>query len=360
MGIHEGCVFSVIRGSVFVGEFYRILERVENSQKRGVLATIIDVKGSSYRKRGTSMLMMSDGKAIGMLSGGCLENDLKARADQWFAFSAEEFEEQKSQTIVYDMRSVDENAWGRGSGCNGVMTVLVEPVTGLLRHQLIQIKHQIDRGIATIFLRFIDEDQCKKRAVVFEDGRVIGDQEDFQDFIKDTAFLDLPEKSRANVFSVVHSVPPRLLIFGAGDDAIPLSELAAKVGWTVVVADFRAALCNPQRFPRAETCRVSTPPDLLKGIANQDAVIIMTHDFRVDQLLLQGLLNKEVAYLGVLGPKERTRHLFNGKPIPEHIHSPVGLSIGAEGPEEIAISIMAEVIKERRFASEKMGVVHGC
>lgn len=343
-----------------MGDFYQILEMAEKNLNLSVLATIVDVKGSSYRKVGTSMLMAGNGQTIGMLSGGCLDNDLKARADRWFTLSTDEFEKLKSETIIYDMRSEDENAWGRGSGCNGVMTVLVEPVTGLLRHQLIQIKHQMDRGISAISLRFIDEGQCKKRAIVFEDGRVIGDENDFKDLIQGTAFSDLPEKNMENIFCVVHRVRPRLMIVGAGDDAIPLAELAAKAGWMVVVADWRAALCSHKRFPVAATCRVGMPKDLLLGITESDAIVVMTHDFKVDQFLLQELRKKDLAYLGVLGPRERTKHLLKGAPLPEGIHSPAGLSIGAEGPEEIAVSIMAEVIKEYRYSSERIGVVHGC
>lgn len=340
-------------------DFYRILERVEKGQRQMALATIIDIKGTSYRKAGTSMLLVSEEPNIGMISGGCLENDLKARVDQWFSLNSKDFEQLRSETLVYDMRSDNENEWGRSSGCNGIITVLLEPVAGTFRNQLLHMKKQMDRGLSAVILRKMERDSYIKRAVVFEDGQVFGDRYDFQGLIQSTPFCELAEKRDPNLFGVIRRVRPRLIIFGAGDDAIPLTELAAKTGWMVNVRDFRAAFCHVERFPAAETCQVGMPKDLLSGITPRDSVVIMTHDFQVDRLLLHGLIERDVTYLGILGPRARTKRLLKETPWPHQLHAPVGIPIEAEGPEEIAVSIMAEVIKAYRQSLKKVSVAHG-
>ena len=346
-----------------MGEFYKILEKVERFQERMALATIIDVKGSFYRKAGASMLIMQNGNKIGVLSGGCLENDLNLRTGQWFDLPKEDFERLQGYTRVYDMRSEQENEWGRGQGCNGVVTVLVEPVTTVFRRQLIQVKHQMDRGLAAVSLRIINEDKQTKRAFVFEDGRVIGDKGDFKHVLDGFSFADLCDDTYLSnsIIRLVHHKRPRLVIIGAGDDAIPLAELAGQLGWSVAVADFRSAYCHRGRFPQAELCRVSSPQELLTSLPlnKDDAAILMTHDFQVDRLLLPALLKKDFLYFGVLGPIERTKRLIDDVFLPDYLHAPVGLPIDAEGPEEIAVSIMAEIIKVYRQSRKKANVACG-
>ncbi|MGV3488922.1 MAG: XdhC family protein [Tuberibacillus sp.] len=345
-----------------MGDFHQILDRIENRPGLLVLATITEVKGSAYRKAGASMLIIPNEKSIGMLSGGCLERDLELRAEQWFSLPKDEFEQWDGFVLNYDMRSELDSGWGRGSGCNGVISVLIEPVNAILRHQLIQLKHQLDRGMSAVSLRIIEEDRCKKRVFVFEDGRIIGDKQDFLMIFPELNYDNfIEEQNVSGVFQMIHRIKPKLVIFGAGDDAIPLSELAVKSGWSVTVADYRAALCNQSRFPYADLCHVAEPTNLLANlpIKESDAVIVMSHDFQVDAILLHALLERECVYIGVLGPLERTKRLLRDAPWPSRLHAPVGLSIGAEGPEEIAVSIMAELIQVYRKALRRIDVACG-
>ena len=142
---------------------------------------------------------------------------------------------------------------------------------------------------------------------------------------------------------------PALHIIGAGVDARPLARLADNVGYEVHMFDWRSTLCNQFHFPTAVTFEIGDVDKLIgnKQFSPLDSVIIMTHDFQLDVKLVQRLRKLQLLYLGILGSKKRTQRLIGGE-IPNGVHSPVGLSIGADGPEEIAVSIVAELIAVRR------------
>lgn len=151
----------------------------------------------------------------------------------------------------------------------------------------------------------------------------------------------------------VHCFEPRptLFIFGAGEDAKPLVSLAKETGFFVTVCDWREGLCTPVRFPEADRCIIGFPKEIMSSISikKQDFIMIMTHHFKRDQELLEILQNCPCRYLGVLGSRHRTSRLLGGIDKPNWICSPAGLSIGAEGPSEIAVSIMAEMIQMIRM-----------
>jgi len=153
-----------------------------------------------------------------------------------------------------------------------------------------------------------------------------------------------------SIFQHTYEPKPRLIVFGAGPDAKPLVHLAAKTGFSVMVCDWRKEFCQRKNFPRAERLLHGIPEKLLKQISFSpyDYVVIMTHHFERDRELLNGLEKEHLRYLGVLGPQERTKRLLNRDHIPRWVHSPVGKNIGAQGPEEIAISVVAQLIEIRR------------
>lgn len=143
---------------------------------------------------------------------------------------------------------------------------------------------------------------------------------------------------------------PCLYVFGAGEDAKPLVSLAARAGFHVTVIDWRPALCHHGHFPEAGRLITGAPEEVMEGLSmtKRDFVVIMTHSFQKDQIILHTLKNENVFYKGVLGPRRRTERLLGGAEIPEDIHSPVGLPIGAQGPKEIAVSIVGEMIQKMR------------
>lgn len=341
-------------------DLYRILETIASSDNVTlVLATIIKVEGSAYKKEGSSMLIMEDRLRVGTLTAGCLEEDLNERAKQVWA-------EGLSCTVQYDLKDEDDLSWGQGAGCNGVITVLLEPVTEDLRRNLMSLKKRLDARLAvTRIKRFTKKLEPKQDVYVVEDGTKFGSCDFFN--IED---FDLPIKGgnpykaekgmklmehTSDLFFINQMVPrPYLYVFGAGEDARPLVSLAARTGFIVYVIDWRPALCHSGIFPEATELFVGPTEEMMKKLTftKKDFVVIMTHQFQKDRYILSQLLEKTLFYLGVLGPKKRTERLLGNACVPDHIYSPAGLSICAIGPEEIAVSIVGEMIGKIRSNRE--------
>jgi xanthine dehydrogenase accessory factor len=146
-----------------------------------------------------------------------------------------------------------------------------------------------------------------------------------------------------------------LIIFGAGPDVKPLVSNAADIGFSVILCDWREALCCKKHFPAADRFIVGFPQEILTKLRflPTDFMILFSHNFKHDQEILLNLPYKKIGYIGVLGPRERTKRLLRKNEIPEWIHSPIGISIGAQGPEEIAISVMAELISVWRKSVDR-------
>ncbi|WP_040206073.1 XdhC family protein [Neobacillus jeddahensis] len=344
---------------------HEILEAIYSSSQGDVLATIIRVEGSAYRKEGTSMLFRNDGSQVGLLSAGCLEVDLACRIE-------ETKNQRTTQTVVYDMREEEDLSWGQGAGCNGVISVLLEPIDACLRDHLCKLKFHLEEGKRVTMLKKITENyNVSDYLFVTDDGNLFGKWHggisvqvknlltEIHQTTRKSGLRFLTELS-SQVYLHTFEPKPRLIVFGAGADAIPLVRLAAQVGFSVIVSDWRSALCNERCFPDAHKRIVGHPSDVLSALplSNLDSVIILTHHFQKDKELLHQLNGKNLLYLGVLGSSSRTRRLLEGKAIPSDVNSPVGLAIGAEGPEEIAVSIVAELIQRQRTKRSAKVVCH--
>ncbi|WP_100397816.1 XdhC family protein [Bacillus sp. FJAT-44742] len=342
---------------------YEILEEIDSSSQRAMLATIVHVEGSAYRKEGTSMLVKRDGAQIGVLSAGCLEEDILARKDSVLA--------RGSTKIVYDMRNSDEISWGEGSGCNGKIEVLLEPLDDIFLQQLKMLRSQLAKGKEVLMGKKIDvEEQRAECFFLTEDNDVFGDWEigDHMDSIKElrnkaakeglTCGKQLSLDPLIEVYFHYFQPKPKLFIFGAGPDAVPLASFADQSGFTVTVADWRPALCTKERFPEAVNLMTGFPEELMQQmtLTPKDSVILMTHNFHKDKEILSHVKDKPLRYLGVLGSQSRTSRLLEKKDVPSFIHSPIGLDIGAEGPEQIALSVVAELVKvvKKRPVPEKV------
>lgn len=346
-------------------ELHEILKVLQTSSFPAVLATIIRVEGSAYRKEGTCMLLLPDGSEVGVLSAGCLEVDLAARAQAVLASG-------ESRTFVYDMSAEDDLSWGQGAGCNGVIHVLLEPVDAALRGHLLQMQACLAGGLSVLVVKRLTADGAVAGyGFLPEIGPSFGKWDGSTTERLETLRDELWERMKVERQNGVRAIPglaeaaywqlvqpkPRLVLFGAGPDAKPLATFAAQAGFSVTVADWRPAACSVTHFPQADVLVQGLPAELVEQIpfTPRDSVVIMTHNFQRDQELLQLLRRKQIGYLGVLGPRRRTMRLLGEADVPEEVHSPVGLPIGAEGPEEIAVSILAEVIqKRRRFATERV------
>lgn len=319
-------------------DIHRLFEHFSKPTKK-VLATIIRVTGSAYKKEGSVMLFLEDGTQVGTVSAGCLEADLALKAKKVMNTG-------QMMTTQYDMSEETDLAWGLGAGCNGIIDILLELITDQLKRDFSTLKQLLDSNIPVLFLKKLNLNGeyifIPKIGEPF--GNWTGKIPAWFAEVHSGLWDDLP------IFQHLFQPKPRLICFGAGPDVIPLVAFAAATGFSVTVVDWREAYCQKKNFPTADEIIVAFPKKAFQQIkfTANDFVVIMTHHFQRDQEILSALLEKDLKYLGILGPRDRTRRLLHGGSIPNHIQSPVGVSIGAKGPEEIAISIMAQMIQIHR------------
>jgi xanthine dehydrogenase accessory factor len=304
---------------------HNIVMHIKNNNSPAVLASLISVEGHSYRKSGAVMLFF-DGGVIGSLSPGCLESDLQLRTHEIWTSG-------HSEIIEYDMLSPDDLSWGETVGCGGKIKVLLEPVLGELKQALTVAHDRMAAGESLILLR---ELQPQGYSYHLSPGAVTAEWKD------------------SVVFSTLLVPRPRLVIFGGGHDAVPIAELAVKVGFRLAVIDWREGSLQNQ-FPAAERVICSPGESIgLLGIGQGDYVIICSHQFQRDRQFLESVLPTGPYYIGIIGSSARIHLLLEGLEAPSSLHAPVGISIGGEGPEEIAVSIVAELIQMRRLSSRKL------
>jgi xanthine dehydrogenase accessory factor len=295
---------------------------------RAVLATIVNVEGHAYRKAGASMLLEADGGASGSVSPGCLEADLKLYVEPVLR-------EGICQWIEYDMRAEDDFSWGEAIGCGGFVRILLEPVTGKLLSALKETATLLELGEDAVLIRRFGESALPESyAVKPKPGNNNSGMA-----AEDGEFLQSWEAK------------PRVVLFGGGDDAIAVARLARMAGFRPTVADFRESVLTPSRFPGAEL-RYGFPAELagMLDLSARDYVVIMSHQYQRDREFLRIALQSGPRYIGIMGSASRTRRMLEGVfgDIPSSVRYPVGLPIGADGPDEIAISIAAELIGVRR------------
>ncbi len=281
------------------------------------LATLVGVEGSSYRRPGSRLLLDASGPLRGSLSGGCLEGDIQARAGEVLASG-------QPRLVAYDLRGEADLVWGSGSGCDGILQVLVEPLRGFPEWMTWVEQAWGSRTALTLHTALAPESLGRR---------------------------SLP--SRPNEpgpgFTETFLPVPGLWIFGAGEDTRPLVRMAKELGWFVGVLDHRPAFARRERFPGADVVRSGSMADLIRQLPRDDrcAVVLMTHNYAKDLEALRLLLPLRLGYLGLMGSRRRgdklrqelgTEGLFAGP----RFHTPVGLDIGADSPETIALAILAE------------------
>ncbi|WP_052723805.1 XdhC family protein [Paenibacillus wulumuqiensis] len=330
---------------------------------RTVLATVVHVQGHAYRKEGVSMLLTEDGRHYGTISPGCLEEDLCGRVESaWNSCTV--------QMVEYDMRPADDLSWGENVGCGGCLHILLEPVRGELEHILETLDQRLEQGEAVMLSRSFVENGPKVEYRLSSTAAEPGDparsvplteesasavspgvsQTLFLAHNRDPEYANTPSmENKKYTFIRTYRPKPRLILIGAGDDSRLVSSLAQASGFRVVVGDWREALCTDERFPGA-VCITGFPAELYTRISPQigDYMLLMSHNFPREREWIELIEDCPYAYLGIMGSSERTRRLFDQLPAYPHVHSPVGLSIGADGPDEIAISIAAELIAVKR------------
>jgi xanthine dehydrogenase accessory factor len=368
-----------------VSEITDVLEAIEALGAQGermALATIVAVRGSTYRRPGARLLVPEEGAPIGNISGGCLEGDVADMARIVL-------KEGQARLAAWDLTADDDDVWGLGLGCNGAIEVFIEPadqaaaVTHALRTALDQ-----ERPIAVVtVLESADASVAAPgaRIVVSEDGAVQGSLgADDLDAAAVARAREGLASGRSEIASIEPSVrafvevlepPLRLVVCGAGHDAISLVRAAAGIGWRVTVVDDRPAFLSKERFPEAhDFVRVDDPADVATAAAldRRTFAVVMTHNYLRDRSYLRALIGTDVGYIAMLGPAARTYRLVGdlrdaGVELSDtdlvRIHGPAGLDLGAEGPDEIAQAIVAEIVAVRHgrnggMLRERPGPIH--
>jgi len=346
-------------------ELREILDAYETIRRQGraaALATVVAVSGSSYRRPGARMLLTSDGGVVGGVSGGCLESDVFARARTVM-------EAGRPDVVTYDTTEDGDIVFGVGLGCRGVIQILIEPLTGSRPdfEFLAALAGRREAGVCATVFRSEGDARAGlgDRLLLSQTGSVydgLADaglaarvQLDAEEVLASgrSCLREYPMPSGSvAVFLEAIAPPQSLVVFGAGHDAPPLVRLAKELGWHVTVADARPAYATAERFPQADVVLICPPDEaaLRLPLDARTAVVLMTHNYLQDRALLEQLLPSLIRYLGVLGPKRRMEGLFSELPPStvtdetlSRLHSPVGLDIGADTPELIALAIIAGI-----------------
>ena len=326
--------------------------RLRGAGEPFALATVVQVRGSSYRRPGARLLVPRDGAPIGLISGGCLEDEAARLARR-------ALEEDAPMLVTIDHSAEGDELWGLGLGCRGVIDLLAEPSS--MAEETLEALRAAREGMPAYLLTALDGDRRRltaaeatslgeRAAAAVAHGRpvLLGD-----------AILDpiLP--------------PLHLVICGAGPDAAPLAAAGLRLGWRVDVADPRRSFLRPERFPGVRL--LDAEPGAAaeaSGAGEWSAVVLMSHDYLRDAAFLGGFVGRGVAYLGVLGPRDRTERLLTelsadlSAADAVALHAPAGLDIGADGAEQVATAIVAEILavwhgRGGGALRERSGPIHG-
>lgn len=316
------------------------------------LATVVRVVGSSYRKPGARMLVSLQGRVAGSVSGGCLERDVISKARAILLGGTTEL-------AVYDTTDQDDMAFGASLGCEGRIEILIQLLAPgadwpLAAEAASVAESRQARALVTIYRA--DDPDWPGRS-----GPVEAVPEMWRLAVRDAADPVLATGKPATIefdqggLLVERLTPPtRLVIFGAGHDVPPLVRLARELGHHVTVVDRRADFAEPARFPAADAVLHLRPYEIEAAglLAGDTAAVIMNHHYETDAELLARLVGRPLAYLGVLGPRRRTLKIlreargqgctFTPEDV-ERLHAPVGLDLGSDTPEQIALCILAEL-----------------
>ncbi|ARV62813.1 xanthine dehydrogenase [Nostocales cyanobacterium HT-58-2] len=334
---------------------------IKNCGQTAALATVVKVKGSTYRRPGARMLMTEDGCMTGSISGGCLEHDVFEHAKQVMVSG-------EPTLVKYDPEVAEEIIWSLGLGCNGAVHVLIERLDKQLTFISECLTNKHSGVLATVFCV---EGQVQAKVgnhlMLYPDNNITNEIIDptlTQAMVADAQAALYEQKSKVKTYQLPAGrvevliefikLPIPLLIFGAGQDAIPVVRFAKDLGWHVTIVDHRPTYLTPEKFPNADSLVLTSAEAAHKLVLLEDntVAIVMTHNYFHDRALLNMLLPSAVRYIGVLGPKRRTTELlqdlqtegmFYTEEQLNRVYAPIGLDIGADTPVEIALSIVAEI-----------------
>lgn len=332
-----------------------------NEGMKTALATVVLVEGSAYRRAGARMLITENGQLTGAISGGCLEGDTLRKARMVIL-------QQKPMLVTYDTMDDDDAKLGVGLGCNGIIHILIEPIIDGQTNPITLLKAAIlSRGYSILVTVFSAEDRKAPQpgsCLYLSDGQTLINGSailPYENELLEDAKISLYNRcstitSYCGYTAFIECIKPliSLVILGAGNDAIPLTRIAYVLGWNTTVVDGRPNYASAERFPSVNKLIVAKSKRILDELEINEwtAFVLMTHNYNYEIAFLKELLPLDVSYVGILGPKKKLERMLdeleeNGIIITtknmEAIHGPVGLDIGSETSEEIALAITAEI-----------------
>ena len=367
-------------------ELQRLLLAYDQHRAAGrpcALATVVEVLGSAYRRPGARMLVTEDGELTGAISGGCLEGDARQRARRAI-FRGE------PALVTYDTRDEDDPRHGLGPGCQGVVRILLEPLDFSDLNNPLELlrgfaRHPAPAVLATVFAAGAAGLQAAVGQRLLLSAEGVGGATPLLAAPLAAAARATLAQGQSRVLDIatdagpvralleVLTPPLRLVVYGAGNDAQPLVRLAASLGWHITVLDGRPHLATPARFPEAAAVRVVPVAELATQAPDPLAYhVLLSHNYAYDLAALQVLCASPAPYIGLLGPRRKAQRLLEEltecpaalvQQLRERLHSPIGLDLGSETPEEIALAIVAEIQARRhgragRPLRERAGQVH--
>lgn len=353
-----------------INEILKAYSKAKSEGKRTALATVVKVEGSSYRQPGARMLVTEEGQLTGAISGGCLEGDALRKA-------LLSIHQKQNKLIAYNTNNEDDIELGLQLGCNGIVHILFEYIDDETPNNPIQLLQQLELErkeavIVTVFSLKRNAQQIGTVLFFRKDSPVLTYENHILNLISDvkevlrtkTSIIKklLPENDSEALIEYIKP-PISLVIAGAGNDVQPLVKMVAILGWKITIGDGRATHAVQKRFPHADNIKTVKPEQFLENIIidDQTYVVLMTHNYKYDLAVLKSLLETNCRYIGILGPKTKLNRMLDdlqnegiqvSEEQLERIYSPVGLDIGAETSEEIALSIVSEI---KAFSTGKSG-----
>lgn len=332
----------------------KLLSGMINNNETGVLATVVSVQGSAYKREGAKMVIEANGDYYGMISGGCLESDVASSAEYVY---------RTGKSIVKKYELDEDLVWGLGLGCPGTVEILLEPIDTTSLWRRLADSYANDEAI--VVCKILKNDDADAQVLLVTETEMYGSWQDeylqenvvaiakqkLRQQIDQSESIPLENKAgkQETVFFDVHLPPPKLCIFGAGHDAVPLAKVGTMLGYETTIIDPRPAYNTKERFPTAKSL-VAGPQQVT--VDSQTYIVIMNHHLERDMESLAFSLKSDAVYVGVLGPRSRSNRLlirlkddgiiFSTEQL-KKMFTPIGLDIGADTPEEISVSIMAEI-----------------
>jgi xanthine/CO dehydrogenase XdhC/CoxF family maturation factor len=355
-----------------LGPLLPLFERERAGGRAMALGILVHTLGSTYRKPGAMLLVAAGGEYAGLISGGCLEGDLAERARAVIATG-------RACLVTYDLRNSDDLVWGLGLGCEGAMHILLlrvgpqeewQPLlhlaAALAAHRPTAIgvlTESHEAGLPPGALLLPAAAAAPTAAATAAPGTPRALPAAAAALLEPRTLAALAAApgagsvgwlegpgARWRLLLLPLALPPRLLLLGAGPDALPVVDLAARLHWRVTLADHRAAYAVPEHFPTAERVLLTRPEEIAQAVdlGRFAAAVVMSHHLPSDLAYLRALSASSLDYLGLLGPPARREKLLSelgpdGSRLRGRLRAPVGLNLGGRTPEAIALAIVAEI-----------------